>query len=213
MVELRRFPVLNHFQQAVEECQAFTRNRGSLSLEDGMLRAVQILHRTHFNQGRVFLIGNGGSAAIASHQAVDLWKNTGIKAIAFNDPSLLTCIANDYGYSDVFARPLETFCTAGDCLIAISSSGQSRNILRGVETVRAKGGHILGLSGFDPDNPLSYMGDINFYVPSQSYGIVEAVHLLLVHAIVDELSLMTKRKHETRIAETNLYEPASHPSC
>ena len=86
------------------------------------------------DQGKkVIMIGNGGSAAIASHLSTDLWKNGGIRAMAFNDTSLLTCAANDFGYSEVFAQPTLRFADPGDLLIAISSSGKSPNILNGVE--------------------------------------------------------------------------------
>ena len=78
---------------------------------------------------RLFFIGNGGSAAIASHMAADFAKNGGVPALAFNDGASLTCLANDYGYEQVFALPLRQHMRSGDCLIAISSSGKSVNIL------------------------------------------------------------------------------------
>src|SRR3989338_10846589 len=96
---------------------------------------------------KVILIGNGGSAAIASHEALDFWRGSGIPAISFNDPAHLTCIANDFGYEHVFSRPIEIFAQKGDILIAISSSGRSENILKGVQAARQKGCYVITLSG------------------------------------------------------------------
>ncbi len=115
---------------------------------------------------KLMFIGNGASAAISSHMATDYWKNGGIRAVAFNDSSLLTCISNDYGYKYVFEKPIQMFADNGDILFAISSSGKSENILKGVHTAKSKECNVITLSGFKDDNPLSVMGDYNFYVPS-----------------------------------------------
>lgn len=135
----------------------------------------------------VFFIGNGGSAAIASHMAIDFWKNGGIPAMAFNDGSLLTCLSNDFGYKHVFEKPIEMFANNGDVLFAISSSGKSENILKGVEAARLKGCSVITLSGFGSENPLSTKGGINFYVPSNEYGPVEVTHQYICHWILDTL--------------------------
>lgn len=134
---------------------------------------------------KLMLIGNGASAAIASHIATDFWKTNGIRAVAFNDPSGLTCISNDFNYKEVFAKPIEMFADPGDMLIAISSSGSSENILKGVMTARSKEVEVITLSGFSEDNPLSQLGDINFYVPAHSYGFVEVIHHAICHSLID----------------------------
>ena len=136
---------------------------------------------------KVIFIGNGGSAAIASHLSVDYWKNGGMRAIAFNDTSLLTCIGNDYGYPFVFEKPIEMFADEGDVLIAISSSGKSDNILNGAKMARKMKCPVITMSGFKSDNPLRSLGDLNFYVPAPTgaYGFVEIAHLTLCHCIVD----------------------------
>jgi D-sedoheptulose 7-phosphate isomerase len=136
---------------------------------------------------KVFLIGNGGSASIASHVSIDLLKNAGIRALTFNDASLLTCISNDLGYEHVFEKPLEILARKGDVLLALSSSGKSKNILNAAAKAKQKGSCIITFSGFSPKNPLRKMGKINFYVPSHSYGLVEIGHLVICHSIVDGL--------------------------
>jgi D-sedoheptulose 7-phosphate isomerase len=117
--------------------------------------------------------------------AIDFWKNGGIRATAFNDCSLLTCIGNDYDYKHVFEKPIEMFAEQGDVLIAISSSGKSENILLGVKAARTNGCRVITFSGFDEANPLRRMGDYNFYVPSMAYGHVEVVHQSLCHCLLD----------------------------
>jgi len=87
----------------------------------------------------------------------------------------------------VFEKPIEMFADAGDVLIAISSSGKSENIVRGVEAARRTGCRIITLSGFRPDNPLRRLGELNFWVPTDSYGHVEITHLALCHAVVDAI--------------------------
>ena len=158
-----------------------------LGADAGVAAAVDLV-RAQGAQGRkAIFIGNGGSAAIASHQAVDFWKNGGVRAIAFNDTSLLTCIGNDYGFAQVFEKPVEMFADPGDVLIAISSSGRSENVLRGARAARERGCGVVTLSGFAPDNPLRGLGELNFYVPGQAYGVVEITHLAICHAIADAI--------------------------
>ena len=141
------------------------------------------------NQGnKVIIIGNGGSASIANHLAIDLWKNGRIKATTYSDSALLTCISNDFGYEYVFEKPIEMFAEAGDVLIAISSSGMSDNIINGTIAAKKKGCKIITMSGFKENNSLRSRGEINFYVPSGSYGYVELAHSVLCHCIVDVIT-------------------------
>ncbi|MEM9986305.1 MAG: SIS domain-containing protein, partial [Bacteroidota bacterium] len=133
----------------------------------------------------IYLIGNGGSAATASHLAVDFWKNGKVRALTFNDSAQLTCLANDLSHEEGFAAGIGAFGKKGDLLIAISCSGTSENIVRAARVALAKGMKIITCSGFDPLNTLRGMGHANFYVPSHSYGITETLHQLLVHAMLD----------------------------
>jgi D-sedoheptulose 7-phosphate isomerase len=159
----------------------------SLGFARGFAGAVELVRAQTGHGRKLIFIGNGGSAAIASHQSVDYWKNGGMRAIAFNDSSLLSCIGNDYGWAQVFEKPVEMFADAGDVLIAISSSGRSENIHRGARAARGKQCRVITLSGFEPDNALRRLGELNFYVPSRSYGEVEITHLAICHAVVDRI--------------------------
>ena len=164
-----------------------TNNSGNpLEFYEGVSSVSELItNKTLASKNKLMFIGNGASAAISSHMSTDYWKNGKMRAIAFNDSSLLTCISNDYGYVHVFEKPIEMFADEGDILFAISSSGKSENILRGVNAAKSKGCHIVTFSGFKNDNPLKTMGDFNFFVPSNGYGPVEIIHLSICHCIVD----------------------------
>jgi D-sedoheptulose 7-phosphate isomerase len=165
--------------------QASDAQRRDVALGAAIAWAVAESERTKRDGTKIFFIGNGGSAAIASHMAIDWMKNGGFAATAFNDSSALTCLTNDLGYEQVFALPLSRHARAGDLLIAISSSGKSANILAGVRAAQDKSAKVITLSGFEKDNPLRAKGDMNFYVPNGLYGFVEIAHLTICHAVLD----------------------------
>lgn len=137
--------------------------------------------------GKMIWVGNGGSAGIASHQAVDFLKTAGIPNYVPSDFSLLTCMGNDYGYEKIFSEPILVNANPGDLLVAISSSGKSLNILNAVKAARERSCHIITLSGFEPDNPLRLLGDVNFYVPSYNYRYVESAHLFISNCILERV--------------------------
>ena len=161
-------------------------------------RVTEWCRETHAGGNTIHFVGNGGSAAIASHMANDFSKNGGMRARAHNDASALTCLANDYSYDEVFARQLAMHARPGDLVIAISSSGRSANILNAVGAAREAGCRIVTLSGFGADNPLRATGDLNAWVPAAEYGFVEIAHLALCHAIVDFAMGWTARPAATR---------------
>jgi D-sedoheptulose 7-phosphate isomerase len=156
-----------------------------LSLDQGIDWMRRAAVESHTRGNKIMFVGNGGSAGISSHMAIDYSKNGGLRAMAFNDPAALTCLGNDLGYEQVFAKQLELHLRPGDLLVAISSSGRSPNILNAVAVARAGGCRIVTLSGFGADNPLRRTGDVNFYVESREYGFVEVAHLSLCHAVLD----------------------------
>jgi D-sedoheptulose 7-phosphate isomerase len=157
----------------------------TISLQDAFARVREAAHAAHDRGAKLIFIGNGGSAGICSHMATDFSKRGGLRSTAFNDSSALTCLGNDLGYESVFAKQIEWHGRPGDLLVAISSSGRSRNILKGVETARAQGCGVATFSGFEEDNPLRKKGEVNFYVRSRQYGLVEVAHQALIHAILD----------------------------
>ena len=156
-----------------------------LTLDQGIDWMRRAAAESHARGNKIMFVGNGGSAGISSHMAIDYSKNGGLRATAFNDPAALTCLGNDLGYEQVFAKQLELHLRPGDLLAAISSSGRSPNILNAVAVARSGGCRIVTLSGFAADNALRRAGDVNFYVASREYGFVEIAHLALCHAVLD----------------------------
>ena len=160
-------------------------NNTNIDLNQSIEKAIETIIAQSEKGNKITIIGNGGSASIANHLAIDLWKNAGVRATTYSEAELLTCISNDFGYEYVFEKPIEMFSDKGDVLIAISSSGMSKNIINGVVAAKKKGCKIITMSGFRENNTLRSKGEINFYVPSDSYGYVELAHSILCHCIVD----------------------------
>jgi len=146
------------------------------------------IKRLKISRGTVFFIGNGASASMSSHMQADFAKNGHVHTETFTDLSLLTAIANDIGYEHIFAYPLKNSGKKGDLLVAISSSGQSDNILNGVRTAKDLGMTVCTLSGMQPNNPLRQLGDLNIYVPSDAYGVIETAHATILHYWMDLIS-------------------------
>lgn len=168
-------------------------------------RVIQEIESAHAGQRQIFLIGNGGSAATASHMMNDLCKGTlghkgdapwkRLRVIALTDNvSLMTAWANDTDYNHIFSEPLKNLAQRGDLLLAISASGNSPNILAAVEAARELGLRIVGLTGFGGGR-LAKMADVAFVVPSDEYGPVEDVHMILDHIITSYLYEKLKATH------------------
>jgi phosphoheptose isomerase len=137
------------------------------------------------NDGKIMLCGNGGSAAIASHLSVDLNKNAKIQSISFNDPGIITCYANDFGYKNWISKTIELSLTNKDVVVLISSSGKSLNILNAAKYAKKKNIQTITLSGMSKKNNLKKMGLINFWVDSKSYNIIETAHQFFMMAVID----------------------------
>ena len=158
------------------------------SIDSAQLEKAASMVWTAFRAGKkLIVVGNGGSAAMASHVAVDFTKAAGIRAINFNEADLITCFANDYGYEYWVAKALEAYADPGDLAILISSSGKSLNIVKGAEKAKSMGLNLITFSGFLSDNPLLKLGDLNLWVNSSEYNIVEMTHHVWLVAIVDYL--------------------------
>ena len=137
---------------------------------------------------KIIIVGNGGSSAIASHFSVDLTKNANIRCTNFNEPDLITCFSNDYGYEHWVEKAVKFYGDEGDVFIGISSSGSSKNILNGCHAATEKNfSSIITLSGMSADNPLRQLGDINLWVNSKAYNHIENIHQFWLLAVVDSI--------------------------
>lgn len=159
-------------------------------------KALTMLHGVYERQGRIYICGNGGSLALATHFVADLNKTVFASHLdkptkrfqAIRLPSTeseLTAWANDVGYDMVFAGPLKNYLQEGDVLIAISSSGNSPNIIKAVTVAHESGVSVIGLSGMD-GGELNRLADAKVLVPTQkgAYEVVEGVHAVVLHMMV-----------------------------
>ena len=150
-------------------------------------KIAKVLIKIKKKKNKVIIFGNGGSAAISSHISVDLTKNAKVRCINFNEADLLTCLSNDFGYERVFSKALEFYSDRGDVVIIVSSSGKSKNILQAAKICKKKKLVLFTLTGFSKSNPLKKMGDINLWVNSKAYNIIENVHQIWLLSIVDKI--------------------------
>lgn len=156
-----------------------------LNEDEALNLAFELLEEVIQRCGIVYVLGNGGSAGIASHFAADLIKTLKIPSQTLYDSNLLTCLANDWGYETAFSYPLSKLLKPSDLLVAISSSGKSPSILNAVKEARTIGASVMTLSGFAQDNPLRQTGDLNFWIDQSEYGLVETAHFFLLHSMID----------------------------
>lgn len=151
----------------------------------GIQILLDIFLRHKEKRSMLFFIGNGGSSAIASHMTADFMKNGGMHTYSLYDNAVTTCMGNDYGYEYIFSKPMEFLVQEGDLVVAISSSGNSANIVNGIVTAKKKKAEVITFTGFLEDNRVRQLGDVNVYVPCTKYGIVESIHNLILQQVVD----------------------------
>lgn len=184
-MELKVTTYIRDLAELLLRFEATDSGGAAIPLDVGVQGVLELLDQVRASNKKVIAIGNGGSASIASHLQMDLCNAAYIRTSSFDSTPMLTALSNDYGYPSVYERPISLWLDSGDLLVAISSSGQSENILRAARTAREGGGHVITFSGFKPDNPLRSLGELNFYAPSTSYGHVEVAHMALAHSMAD----------------------------
>lgn len=164
------------------------RYRTSIFQEQIMAQLVQLkawLVEMQACGGKAIIAGNGGSAAMASHCAVDFTKNAKVRCINFNEADLITCFANDYGYEWWLQKAVEHYADDGDLVILISSSGKSPNVINAARYAREQGLKVVTFTGFSTDNPLKALGHLNVWVDSRAYNVVEMTHHIWLLAVCD----------------------------
>jgi len=155
-------------------------------------RILDLLYQTYNHGKKIFIMGNGGSAAIASHFATDLVKSTNLKDKKFrvisltDNTPLLTALANDYGYHCVFSFQLDGLLDPGDLVVVISGSGRSPNIIAALEYAKAHGAITVGLLGMG-DSRAADLADEYLIVNSGQYEVIEDIHSMLAHLFCDNL--------------------------
>lgn len=176
---------ISQLYSVLEKLSVRNTDQKELGCEEGFSCWKELTLQVGSHNRFIYFIGNGASASMASHFAVDILKNAGIRTNVFTDPALITALANDLSYEETFSEPLTRCMTEGDMLVAISSSGNSPNVVRGVERARELGGVVITLSAMDHDNRIRKSGDLNFYAAGKTYGIAETSHAAVLHYWTD----------------------------
>jgi len=156
-----------------------------LSGKDLNLEKSLIKFKKKINKNKVFLIGNGGSSSNCDHISNDFSKILNTKCINLYGSGVFTCYSNDYGYDNVFSQQLKTLSEKNDTLICLSCSGESKNLINAVKVARKHKLSVVTFSGINPKNKLKNMGDLNFFINHNSYGLIEIAHLTLLHYLVE----------------------------
>jgi D-sedoheptulose 7-phosphate isomerase len=181
LLETRLYQFINTVKSAV----IVNAENEEILLDDGLVKIFELLLKIRDNNRNLYVIGNGGSAAIASHAVVDFINVAKIAAHTLHDSATLTCMANDYGYNNAFSKVLNITLKEEDILIVISSSGKSENIINAVKAAKKNGATVITFSGFGSKNILRSLGDINIWVNSEDYGMVEIAHQFILHNLAD----------------------------
>jgi len=173
-------------QEAHNTIKQFIENQENISVMD---EAIKVMAASLKANGRIYSCGNGGSMCDAMHFAEELTgrfrdDRKAVPAMAISDPSHLSCVSNDYGYEFVFSRFLEGWGNEGDCLVAISTSGNSKNVLRAVEFAKVNGIKTIGLLG-KGGGQLKDLVDFPLIVPSNVSDRVQEVHIKIIHTFIE----------------------------
>ena len=150
-----------------------------------LIRIAKLIVSTRKKNNKIILLGNGASAAIASHVSVDLTKTANIRSINFNEADLITCLSNDFGYQNWMSKAIEYYGDSGDIIILVSSSGKSKNVVNAAKLAKIKKLKIITLTGFSKNNPLKKLGNINLWLDCKSYNLVETTHQTWLLSIID----------------------------
>lgn len=164
----------------VDQCES--------DFESALEEITRLIKVTKEEGGNVWFLGNGGSSAIASHFSQDLLNKHQIKSNVISDASLITCLANDYGYDNVYEITLKVLSGKDDLLIVISSSGESENLLKCADLAQNTGMKLITLTAFKSGNQLwRKPANVSAYIPTSEYGKAEIGHAALLHAVIDNL--------------------------
>ena len=153
--------------------------------DNSILKLRNAIDETHLNKGKLIFIGNGASASLASHAATDFTKQAKIPSIAFNDHNLITALSNDYGYEYWVAKAIEFYSGPNDMIIFISVSGESRNLIEGIDFANNNSIATASLTGSKSTNTLRKKSKNSLWVNSKAYNIVESIHTIWMTLIID----------------------------
>ena len=169
------------FKNYFQEIQKLQRKVDLQSITKSYMQILKVKK----NKGKILVFGNGANISNAAHFATDMTKNGKIETMALNDPNLITCFSNDYGYENWVTEAIKSYTNKNDMIILISSSGVSKNIINAAKYCKLKSIKLITLSGFDKNNPLSKLGNVNFHISSNHYNFIEMSHHIILVYLVD----------------------------
>ena len=176
------FETIKH---GLDRMMATDRDGKKLGHDEAMERWADVSEELRKKKGMFFFCGNGASATMAEHLSHDCFQNADFLTATCSETSHLTAISNDLSYEDVFSYRISKMLGENDMLITISSSGNSPNVIKAIQTARELGAFVVTVSGKQEDNQSRKLGDLNFYVPLDTYGLVESAHAVLLHCWLD----------------------------
>lgn len=159
----------------------------SPDIKASLVEFYELCQTVRQNGNKLMFAGNGASASIASHAAVDFTKQGQTRAVDFNEPNLITCLSNDFGFENFMAKAVEFYGDDGDVLVLISVSGNSKNAVNAAKYAKSRGMKVVTFTGSAPDNQLRQLGDITFWLESRAYNVVEGLHMVWLTTVVDML--------------------------
>lgn len=179
---------IEQFSQVLVSTQITNERQQICEVEAQIKQLQERLALLKKGQKNLYIVGNGGSASVAAHAVTDFFNVAKIRATTLHESSLLTCMANDFGYENAVARMLGQLLNSGDMVIAISSSGNSLNMRNAASVASQCGAYVVTLTGFSVDNPLRQLGHTNIWLDSEDYGFVEIGHQFILHNIADRFN-------------------------
>lgn len=180
--------IADHFSEALEILQKFNNPENFSRIKT----AGDLMVTSLKNKGKIISCGNGGSMCDAMHFAEELTgryrgDRPAIPAISISDPSHISCVGNDYGFDHIFSRYLEAVGNSGDVLLAISTSGNSKNVIKAIEVAKSKGMKIVALTGKD-GGKIASMVDVEIRAPHSAYADrAQEIHIKVIHSLIDHI--------------------------
>ena len=176
---------IDEVADGLKKAIATDKNGTVIEIDEALNKWVEIIHERRIENGIVFFCGNGASCSMAEHMSHDCFQNADLLTYTVSETSHITAISNDVSYEDVFAYRIGKMCKNSDTLVTISSSGNSPNIIRAIQAAGEKKMFVVTVSGKKEDNKSRKLGDLNFFVPLDTYGLVESSHAVFLHCWLD----------------------------
>ena len=149
-------------------------------------KIYDLILKTSKKKGKILIFGNGGNISTAAHFATDMTKNAKIKTMVFNDPNLITCFSNDYGFNQWVKKTIEYYGSKKDLIILLSVSGESQNLVNAAKYCKKNKINCISISGFKRNNSLSRYAKISLWINSKSYNLVEIIQMTILLSFIDK---------------------------